>query len=214
MSALQKLFTPSGTKFYVLFEEAVANLIEMSKVYLKAAQDKNNNNRKSAVEEIEKLEEANDKLTHKLFIELGRNFITPFDREDIHYLASALDDIADDIWSSIKQLHRYDIKDNTGTTVLVAEQMVKFCEYLEDAIKGLRNKASLILLTSDCRKMRKLMSNCDHAVDVAIADLFANTPESNYTLIQTMDHYELIRGTIEKSGEAINVIEGVIIKYG
>ena len=51
------------------------------------------------ITKLEDLEHANDELTHNLFTELGRNFITPFDREDIHYLATSLDDIADYIYA-------------------------------------------------------------------------------------------------------------------
>ncbi|WP_163363860.1 DUF47 domain-containing protein, partial [Enterobacter cloacae] len=52
------------------------------------------NKRSSIISQIEDLEHKNDDNTHRIFTELGRNFITPFDREDIHYLASSLDDIA------------------------------------------------------------------------------------------------------------------------
>jgi len=51
------------------------------------------------------MEHVNDDYTHKIFTELGKNFITPFDREDIHYLATALDDIADYIYASAKKIN-------------------------------------------------------------------------------------------------------------
>jgi uncharacterized protein Yka (UPF0111/DUF47 family) len=59
--------------------------------------------REQILHQIEDLEHKNDDLTHKIFTELSRNFITPFDREDIHYLASAMDDVADYIFASAKK---------------------------------------------------------------------------------------------------------------
>jgi uncharacterized protein Yka (UPF0111/DUF47 family) len=59
--------------------------------------------RTAIINQIEDLEHANDELTHNIFTELGRNFITPFDREDIHYLATSLDDIADTIYAAAKK---------------------------------------------------------------------------------------------------------------
>lgn len=64
------------------------------------------------ISSIEDLEHANDELTHSIFTELGRNFITPFDREDIHYLASSLDDIADYIYSAAKKINFYRVNPN------------------------------------------------------------------------------------------------------
>ncbi|TMO89757.1 DUF47 domain-containing protein, partial [Pseudoalteromonas sp. S3260] len=62
--------------------------------------------------QIEDLEHKNDDNTHRIFTELGRNFITPFDREDIHYLASSLDDIADYIFASAKKINFYSVNPN------------------------------------------------------------------------------------------------------
>ena len=68
--------------------------------------------RAALISQLEDLEHDNDELTHRVFTELGRNFITPFDREDIHYLASALDDIADYIYASAKKINFYRVNPN------------------------------------------------------------------------------------------------------
>ena len=68
--------------------------------------------RAALISQLEDLEHDNDELTHRVFTELGRNFITPFDREDIHYLASALDDIADYIYAAAKKINFYRVNPN------------------------------------------------------------------------------------------------------
>jgi predicted phosphate transport protein (TIGR00153 family) len=68
------------------------------------------NKRAALVKSMKELENENDKLTHTIFVELGKNFITPFDREDIHSLATALDDIADYIYAAAKKINFYKIE--------------------------------------------------------------------------------------------------------
>ena len=71
----------------------------MGKLLKEVVSEPDFDKRAALISQVEDQEHVNDDFTHKIFTELGRNFITPFDREDIHYLASALDDIADYIYA-------------------------------------------------------------------------------------------------------------------
>src|SRR5690606_42162052 len=88
-----KLFMPKDRVFYTLFEEVAGTVEKMGKKLKAVVQEPDFDKRAAIISEIEDLEHVNDDSTHKIFTELGRNFITPFDREDIHYLATSLDDI-------------------------------------------------------------------------------------------------------------------------
>ncbi len=90
-----KFFLPKDRIFYGLFEEVAATLVQMGGVFKTALQEQDLTKRDNILKSLENWEHKNDEITHRIFIELGRNFITPFDREDIHYLATSLDDIAD-----------------------------------------------------------------------------------------------------------------------
>ena len=81
--------------------------------------------RAALVSQVEEQEHVNDDLTHKVFTELGRNFITPFDREDIHYLASALDDICDYIYSTAKKINFYKVNPNDTGIQKLADLIVE-----------------------------------------------------------------------------------------
>ena len=91
------------------------------------------------ISQIEDLEHVNDDLTHKIFTELGRNFITPFDREDIHYLASALDDICDYIFASAKKINFYKVNPNDQGIQKMADLIDQGCEQINNAVLELRN---------------------------------------------------------------------------
>jgi Phosphate transport regulator (distant homolog of PhoU) len=100
MAGILSYFLPKDKVFYSLFEQASDNLEKIAKNLLQVVHEPDFNKRGVLIKEMEDIEHQNDEITHKIFIELGRNFITPFDREDIHSLASALDDIADCIYAA------------------------------------------------------------------------------------------------------------------
>jgi uncharacterized protein len=100
-------FVPKDRKFFPLFEQGSANLIKIAEALVKLMDAKDEASKQALTKEIEDLEHRGDDITHQIFIELGKNFITPFDREDIHLLASAVDDIADYIHGSATRLQLY-----------------------------------------------------------------------------------------------------------
>lgn len=213
MSALEKLFNPGNQKFYNLFENEAANLREISSLFKAVATEADSKKRAALIKQIEQLERKNDKLTHKLIAELAGNFITPFDREDIHGLSATLDRVADQMLAACKHFHNYNVMDAHKATLHVGEEMIRFSELLEQAIQGLRNRSALHTLADICVELRGVTHACDAAVDEEIAALFGRKLDRLNTII-CMDHYELLQNMLESTGEAVNVIEAIIIKYG
>ena len=111
-NSIMKIFVPKNKVFYDLFEKVANNSAIMGKKLKELIAEPDFDKRAVFISQIEDLEHANDELTHNIFTELGRNFITPFDREDIHYLASALDDIADYVYASAKKINFYRVNPN------------------------------------------------------------------------------------------------------
>lgn len=213
MNSLTKLFVPGGKKFHELFEQVAANLKQMATLFAEHAVTTDRMKRRVLLEKIERLENKNDDATHKLFVELGRNFITPFDREDIHFMATSLDNVADMIWSVAKQMYHYDITETEATVKQVADGLLKFTALLADCLHGLRNRKGLNALITMLEEMRKLTYQCEQTITTSLAELFdekANPVE----LIKLSDHYNMLQALNNKCSDVINVMEGVIIKYG
>ncbi len=103
LNSILKIFLPKDRIFYQLFESVADELVKMGEKLKEIVNEPSFEVRARLIKEVEDMEHVNDELTHRIFIELGKNFITPFDREDIHALASALDDIADYIYASQKK---------------------------------------------------------------------------------------------------------------
>ena len=116
LNSILKIFLPKDKVFFSLFENVAETVIQMAAKLKEVVYEKEFDKRAALIQEIEDLEHVNDDYTHKIFTELGKNFITPFDREDIHYLASALDDICDYIYASAKKINFYKVNpDDIGT---------------------------------------------------------------------------------------------------
>ena len=93
-----------------------------------------------------------DDLTHEIFVQLGENFITPFDREDINYLAAGLDDIADYLFASAKYIYLYkspEVKQYSELSLLI----YKSCVEIQNAIKNLKEFAILKKLKNLASKL-------------------------------------------------------------
>jgi predicted phosphate transport protein (TIGR00153 family) len=132
MSGILSYFLPKDKVFYSLFEEASDNLQDIASKLVQVVHEPDYNKRATIINQMEAIEHKNDEITHKIFIELGKNFITPFDREDIHSLASALDDIADYIYAAAKKINFYKIDP-------ISDQGIqKTAEAINDAVKAVK----------------------------------------------------------------------------
>ena len=107
LNSVIKIFLPKDKVFYSIFEQVAANLKDMGKAFRVAIEETDTTKRTQMLRALEDLEHKNDEHTHRIFVELGQNFITPFDREDIHYLATSLDDAADYIYAASKKIVNY-----------------------------------------------------------------------------------------------------------
>jgi uncharacterized protein len=210
--SLKSIFFPENKKFFVLFDEVATHLKEMSKVLLSAVTD-DKDKLTYYVREAEELGKQVEVLTHKLSVELNRNFITPFDREDIHFMAKGLNSIASHILSVTRQLKNYKISTN-GITRTIAGENYKVADMLAHVLNNLRNMKSLIVLSGTCADIKRTLYDCDNLLDRSIADLTINQELQAIEVIKKMDHFEALQRMLESTGDTINVIESVIIKYG
>src|SRR5690606_28332008 len=113
LNSIFQYFVPKDKKFFPLFEQAGSNLIEMATLLKESVHSADLQLRKDNAKVLEDLEHKGDDLTHQIHLELGKNIITPFDREDIHALASSLDDVADAIHGASNRIELYKVIDTS-----------------------------------------------------------------------------------------------------
>src|SRR6201992_2254295 len=155
-NSIMKLFTPKDRVFYSLFEEVADSVGRMGKLMKEVVAEPDFDKRAAIISQVEDQEHVNDDLTHRIFTELGRNFITPFDREDIHYLASALDDICDYIYAAVKKINFYKVNPNDTGIQKLADLIEQGASQIQMAVKELRNMRDMRKITDVLVKVTSL----------------------------------------------------------
>jgi uncharacterized protein Yka (UPF0111/DUF47 family) len=212
LNSIMKIFMPKDRVFYTLFEQVADTMAQMGKTMREVVKEPDFDKRAVLIARIEDLEHVNDDYTHKIFTELGRNFITPFDREDIHYLASALDDICDYIFASAKKINFYKVNPNDQGIQKMAELIDQGCEQIKNAVKELRNMRDMRKITEALVKVNSIENQADDIFDMSIDRLFETEADAK-EVIKKREIYQVMEIVTDKCEDAANVIESIIIKY-
>ena len=206
-----KYFTPKDKKFFGLFDEQVDNLVLIAEELNKLVNNIGSGKEKELQREIERLEHVLDHCAHKIFLELGKSFITPFDREDIHRLASSIDEIADYIHGASKRIGMYKIEATTPTIIKLAELILQCTHELKKAVHELRNLKNLRNITDACVRLNSIENLADDLYDAAIADLFENEKNA-INLFKLKEVYAALETATDMAEDAANVLESIIVK--
>lgn len=207
-----KIFLPHDKVFYLLFEEVTNTLEKMAACLREGVNESEYEKRVTIFREIEKLEHQNDDTTHKIFVELGQNFITPFDREDIHFLASTLDDVADFIHGASKRMMLYKIMEVNDGISMLCEVIYKAVVELKKAVHELRSLRNLRNITEACVRINSLENHADDIYDSMVARLFENEKDA-VRVIKMKETLQSLETATDKCEDAANVLESIIIKY-
>ena len=213
MAGILSYFLPKDKVFYSLFEQASDNLEKIAKNLLQVVHEPDFNKRGVLIKGMEDIEHQNDEITHKIFIELGRNFITPFDREDIHSLASALDDIADCIYAAGKKINFYKIDPISDQGIQkMAEAISGAVKAVKEAVTELRNLKNTQKIIECVITINSIENNADDIFDMSIERLFESDVDAK-ELIKRREIYQVMEVATDKCEDAGNVIESIVVKY-
>ncbi len=207
-----KAFLPKDKVFYSIFEQVGANLKEMADAFQDAIAEPDLTKRNQMLRSLENGEHKNDELTHKVFVELGQNFITPFDREDIHYLATSLDDVADFIYASSKKMLNYQVREMDSFMKEMSGIIKNSIYALDKALHELRNMRNLRAITEACVQINSFENQADDLLDSGISKIFASNMDA-IEIVKLKDIYQDMEVITDKCEDAANVIESIIIKY-
>lgn len=212
INSILKIFLPKDRIFYSLFEE-IANKVEEMGYRLKDFVTEPNYDQRAAIlNNLEDMEHQNDDLTHRVFTELGKNFITPFDREDIHTLASALDDVADYIYASAKKINFYKVNPNDPGIQKMADVIAQGASSVKAAVLELRNMKNMRNITDALVKINSIENQADDIFDMSIEKLF-DTENDAKEVIKKREIYQIMEIATDKCEDVANVIETIVVKY-
>ena len=161
---------------------------------------------------LEHLEHQGDNITHMIFNELSRNFITPFDREDIHALASAIDDVLDFIHGSAKRIELYKVTEISEAIIALADTILKGAIELNVAVRNLENLKQIMLIKESCVKINSLENHADDIFNQGIAKLFEEEKDP-IQVIKLKEILSALETATDKCEDAANTIQTILVKY-
>ena len=201
---------PKEKKFFVLFEQGTQNAVKIAQ-QLKDLVDIWENV-KERVGVITDLEHQGDAITHQIFEQLHRSFITPFDREDIAMLAHSLDDVTDFIHAAADAMFLYNVKRPTNKAKELVDIVVQVVTETERAVSEMHDRVGRKNLLKRCVEINRLENIGDSVYRTAMAELF-NDSTDIAGLIKWREVYDHMESVIDRCEDIANILEGVAIKY-
>jgi predicted phosphate transport protein (TIGR00153 family) len=198
---------PRDAKFFDMFAEMAENLTEASRVLTQVLK-MDSKDIEAGVRQIKELEHRGDDMTHAVLKKLNQTFITPFDREDIHRLASSIDDVLDFVNAAAVRLMLYKIDNPPSPASDLAALIVRQSEEITKAVSLLEKNEHVL---EHCVEINRLEDQADHICRGAIAHLFEYEKDP-ITLIKFKELYEVLETATDKAEDAANVLEAVVLK--
>ncbi len=204
-----KRLIPQEYDFFTSFEKAGLHAVEAAKLLLKLTE--NYAEADPIARELKAVEHACDDVAHATMEQLNKSFITPLDREDIHVMILAIDDVVDLTNAAANSMAFFGIKGPTKHAVNLAKQAVRGCEKLADALRGLRSTKNYEQVMRDCIAIHEVENAADDILHNALTELFA-TEKDAITVIKWKDIYETMESITDQLEDVANVLQGVIVK--
>ena len=211
LSSLFSFMVPKNGLFFDLFAEDTANLVDQAKKFNQLFLTTDKNELNAIIRDIREYEHKGDEMTHKIFLELADNFITPFDREDIHALATSIDDIADYINGCASRIQLYGVTEFSKSMELMSEVLLKQVMEIDKAIRDLRNMRNAQRVRDAIVRINSLENHADDIFDEAIARLFSEQ-ENAMVLIKQKEVLSSLETATDKCEDVANVLESILVK--
>ena len=211
LNSIFQFLVPKDKKFFPLFEQASTNLILLAET-LHEAVNAHKDEREDYFKKIEELEATIEEITHKTHLELSRNFITPFDREDIHSLIKAIDNVADYMHSAASKMRLYQVEKITKSIRKLTEINLEACQLIGVGIKELKDMNNHKAIKETCKRINKLESKADSVFDKAVADIFENENDAK-NIIKYKEVLSALESASDKCKSVSNVMEQISVKH-
>lgn len=200
---------PKEIDFFEIFDRASLNLTKAASLLVSLME--NFDNIEARAKEIYEVEQEGDILTHEIMKKLNKTFITPIDREDLHTLASRLDDVLDLIWGAVDRLSVFKVMESTREAVSMSKDLLTTTELIHKAIRKLKEK-NYSHMQEYCIEINRLENRIDRDFRDALGKLFDEIKDP-LLIIKWKEIYEHLEDASDKCEDVANVLEAIVLKY-
>jgi uncharacterized protein Yka (UPF0111/DUF47 family) len=206
---LEKLM-PKSDEFFDDFDAQCAVTVEGAKMLHALLSDYRDV--AARVQALKDVEHKGDEVTHRAFNRLHQQFITPFDRTQIHSLLGRIDDVLDLTNAAAARLHYYEIQSSLPDATELARLLVLSAEKVREVVAALRLIKQPQQILAGCKEIKKLETQADEALRAGMGRLFKSGADP-LTVIKWKEIYDLIETATDKCLNVANIIEGVVLEH-
>jgi len=206
---IKEWVVPQDKVFFDLFDRMPATVVSAANLLVELVE--NFENVKEQCQRMKEIEHQGDEISHEIYEQLNRTFITPLEPEEISRLASALDDIIDYIDGTAQQMYSYGITATDDSMVQLAKLIQLSVVEIEKAVNGIRTIKNPNLIEERCIEVNRLENVADSVLGHAIMDLFKT--EDAIAIIKLKDIYENLEIATDKCEDVANVLSDIAIRH-
>lgn len=211
INSIFQFLVPKDKKFFPLFEQASANLVQLASI-LHEAVNLPAKERDELFLKISELEQKGEDITRQTNLELSRNFITPFDREDIYSLITSIDNVADNLHGASSRMKLYQVEKITKSIRKLTEINLEACQLIDNAVQELKDLHKIKSITAACAKINKLEAKSDDVYNKAVAELFENENDAK-NIIKYKEVLSVLETATDKCKGVASVLESITVKH-
>jgi predicted phosphate transport protein (TIGR00153 family) len=197
---------PQNRQFFRLLERASDNAVDIARRLVSLLEEFPSNG--TQLREIKELEHEGDRLTRQVVDLLNRTFVTPFDRDDIYLLASAIDDVCDHVDEAAGNIAGYAVDEIRPKAKQQAQVILRSAEKLHDAVSRLEGFKDS---SSQLHALRDLEDEGDRLNRDAVSELFSSS-EDPIAIIRWKDIHEQLEEAVDACENAADVLEAILVK--
>lgn len=211
---LLQFFVPKDKTFFPLFSKASLDLLALSENLHEAVNISKSEkaSRDDFYNKVEQLVADIDSTTQKMNVELSKNFITPFDREDIHALITSINEVANNIYTASNRMNLYNVGKISKSIRKLTEINVEACGLIQNAVQELKDLKNLENINNAVKRINKLESKADVVFDKAVADLFENENDA-INIIKYKEVLSALQNATDKCRNVARTLEAISVKH-
>jgi hypothetical protein len=200
---------PKETNLFVLFDKQVGFSVDAAVLFSELARKGTFNT--GTVQKMRDIEHQGDEICHEIIKKLNKTFITPFDREDIHLLATELDSVTDMIYTMARRMMVYKIDEIDKDLIDFSSVIEKSVRALACAVKGLRDSKHPKTVVDACIEVNRLENIGDSMRDAILAKLFESGHDPIF-LIKWKEIYQFAETVLDICEDVAHVVESIMVK--
>lgn len=197
---------PRDEQFYDLFRQLAERLTRAASLLNQLFREPQR--RAEHVQAIKAAEHEADGITHEIIDRLDRTFITPFDREDIHALASKLDEVVDLLDGAARRVEIFQITEVHPPAVRLSEVVVRAAAQIEDAVKHMKDGK---IVSVKAFELKKLEEEGDAIYHESMGALFQREHDA-ITVIKWKELYDKVEDALDQAEDVTNVLQSIALK--